>query len=384
MNRAISNRPRTAWPAIVLAAVLAASAGLPALAQNIASIDGTVRDLEGKLFPDVVVIIKNTDTGVTYELKTDKGGRFFQGGLRSGPYQVTFKVKDQVVFGQAIRLNTGQEERMNINFKEIAAQMSAEQVETRKKQDEVQKKFDAMKGYFETGRASLDRAKQMRAEMMRLPADQRPAMQPQVAEVFQSAINDFEQAQKSAPDKDPNLHLVYANLGEAYEAAGRREEAAGAYQKAIELKPSAAYYNNLGNSLATLKRIPEAGAAYAKAAELEPANAAVYWRNFGIVLYNSNQLKDAIEPFRKATEIDPRNADAWYLLGSSLITAMESKMEGDKIVAIVPPGTAEAFQKYLEVAPNGRFADAAKASLEQLEALGVGIQTKVRQPKKRN
>jgi tetratricopeptide (TPR) repeat protein len=384
MNRANSNRPRAAWPAILLAAVLAAGAGLPALAQNIASIDGTVRDLEGKLFADVVVIIKHTDTGVTYEHKTDKNGRFFQGGLRSGPYLVTFKVKDQVVFEQSFRLTTGEEGRLNINFKEIAAQMSAEQAEARKKQDEAQKKFDTMKTFFETGRASLDRAKQMRAEMMRLPADRRPAMQPQVEEMFQTAINDFEQAQKSAPEKDPNLHLVYANLGEAYEAAGRGEEAVGAYQKAIELKPSAAYYNNLGNTLANLKRIPEAGAAYQKAAELEPANAAVYWRNFGIVLYNSNQLREAIEPLRKATEIDPKNADAWYLLGSSLITAMESKMEGDKIVAIVPPGTAEAFQKYLEIAPDGRFAGAAKASLEQLEALGVGIQTKIRQPKKRN
>jgi hypothetical protein len=70
-------------------------------------------------------------------------------------------------------------------------------------------------------------------------------------------------------------------------------------------------------------------------------------------------------------------ADYWFLLGRALSNAMESKTEGGKIIAVVPPGTAEAFQKYLELAPNGRFAQEAKDGLETLRILGVGIESKV-------
>jgi hypothetical protein len=41
------------------------------------------------------------------------------------------------------------------------------------------------------------------------------------------------------------------------------------------------------------------------------------------------------------------------------------------------PGTAEAYQKYLELAPSGRFAADAKAALDALASMGQGIDTKV-------
>ena len=383
MNRETSKQAPKALAACALALLLLAGTALPAGAQSISRVDGEVRDMEGKLFPEVVVVFKHDETGLSNEVKTDKNGRFIQTGLRGGVYTVTFKVKDQVVYEQKLRLATGAEERLNINFKELAQQMTAEQAAARKKQEEDLKKFDSLKGRFEAGRVAMDKAKQMRSEVQRMPADQRGTLPHQVAELFQTAITEFEEAQKAATEKEPNLHLILANLGEAYEAAGRSEDAVAAYKKAIELKPTAGYYNNLGNTLATLKRLEEAGQAYQKAAELEPTNASMYWRNFGIVLYNSGQLKEAIGPLRKATELDATNADAWYLLGASLVAGMESKMEGDKIIPVVQPGTVEAFQKYLELQPDGRFANLAKENLAQLEAMGVGIQTRVRQTKKR-
>jgi len=116
-------------------------------------------------------------------------------------------------------------------------------------------------------------------------------------------------------EKDPNAHLVWFKLGDAYETANRFDEAAQAYQQAIGAKGDVpGYYNNLGNALAKAGKIEEAKAAYTKSVEMDPPNAAMAWRNFGISLYNANRLADAIEPLQKATELDPKNAQAWYLL----------------------------------------------------------------------
>jgi tetratricopeptide (TPR) repeat protein len=144
------------------------------------------------------------------------------------------------------------------------------------------------------------------------------------------------------------------------------------------MKPDvAANYNNLGNDLARLGKVDDAKAAYQKYVDLNPTDAALAWRNFGIVLYQANRMKEAIEPLQKATALEPKNAQAWYLLGVALVNTMEFKTEGDKITPIMQPGTIEAYQKAIDLDPNGPIGAQAKQGLEQLQAMGVGIDTKV-------
>jgi tetratricopeptide (TPR) repeat protein len=199
------------------------------------------------------------------------------------------------------------------------------------------------------------------------------------------AAKEYQAAQQAAGEKDANLHLVWAKLGEAYETANRNEEAAQAYQQAITARPDQpGYYNNLGNVLARLGKIDEAKAAYTKSAELDPVNAATAWRNFGISLYNANRLADAIEPLQKSTELDPKNAQAWYLLGASLLMKMTTKKVGDREEVQLAPGTVEAYQKAEELDPNGPWGQQAKQGLTDLKALGAGIETKVNVKKKKS
>ena len=191
--------------------------------------------------------------------------------------------------------------------------------------------------------------------------------------------------QESAGEKDPNLHLLWAKLGEAYDTAGRNEEAAQAYQQAIAAKPDVpGYYNNLGNVLARAGKIDEAKAAYTKSAELDPTNAATAWRNFGISLYNANRLGDAVEPLQKSAELDPKNPQTWYLLGASLVYKMTLKKVGDKEIPEFAPGTIEAYQKAIELDPNGTYGQQAKAGLEQLQQMAPGIDLKVSTKKKKS
>jgi len=48
----------------------------------------------------------------------------------------------------------------------------------------------------------------------------------------------------------------------------------------------------------------------------------------------------------------------------------KATLKGDKMVA--PDGTADAFNKYLELDPTGKYADAAK---QMLASLGASVET---------
>ncbi len=359
--------------------------GGSAAAQGTGRIYGEVLDQNGKPFPDVTVVIQN-DVGQSYEVKTDRSGRYSQSGLRGGNivYTITFKVNNQAVWVEKKRLATGAEEKVDLNIKELIAKQGAAAAEEAKKQEEQKKEFETLKEHFDAGRVALDQAKQVRNDMRAAAADQRATMQEKLSGLTSTAIGEFQAAEKATGPTDPNRHIVLAKLGDAYEAASRYEEAAASYQKAVELKPDeATYYNNMGNSLAKFGKIQEAMAAYEKSASLDPANAANAWRNAGIVLYNANKMKEAIEPLRKALELEPKSAQAWYLLGATLVNTMGFKQEGDKVIPILQPGTIEAYQKAIEFDPNGPYGLQAKQGLEALEQMGVsGIQTKM-QPRKK-
>ena len=360
-----------------------------AAAQNMGSISGEVRDVDGKPFADVTVAIKSTDSGLAYTVKTDGKGRYIQIGMRPGIYTITFSVKDkngnlQQGFETNARVTGGEEAKSDVNFKDVLAKQGASQAEARKKQEEESKKFEGMKGHFEAGMAILTEASQVKADMMKLPKDQRGPAQEKLNGLYSTAITELDASQKAAPEKDPNLHMILYNQGVAYDNAGKADEAIAAFQKAIDLRPTqAAYYNSLGNVLARSGKIPEAQAAYEKSATLDPANAAMAYQNLGIVLFQAGKAKEAIDPLRKASELDPKKAQVWYLLGAALVGAMEFKKEGDNLVPVLLPGTVEAYQKCVDLDPNGAYGAQAKDGLAQLQAMGLGISTKVKATKKK-
>ena len=80
---------------------------------------------------------------------------------------------------------------------------------------------------------------------------------------------------------------------------------------------------------------------------------------------------------QKATTLDPKNATAWLLLGIALVNTMEFKTVGDKITPVMQPGTVEAYQHAIDLDPNGQIGAQAKDGLASLQAMGVGITTKI-------
>ena len=372
--------------AVLLAAVVCVLA--PQAAAQMGSISGSIIDVQGKPWPEVVIRAVS-DQGAKQETKTDSGGKFTLLNVRSGIYNVLVVFPPpndkQQPYEVKCRVQAGEDAKIDLNFKDIVAKQGAEAQEQVKKQEEAKTKFEGLKAHFSAANALLEQEKAARADWQKAPANQRDAAKQKLMDLSDQAAKEYQAAQQAAGEKDANLHLVWAKLGEAYETANRNEEAAQAYQQAITARPDQpGYYNNLGNVLARLGKIDEAKAAYTKSAELDPVNAATAWRNFGISLYNANRLADAIEPLQKSTELDPKNAQAWYLLGASLLMKMTTKKVGDREEVQLAPGTVEAYQKAEELDPNGPWGQQAKQGLTDLKALGAGIETKVNVKKKKS
>jgi tetratricopeptide (TPR) repeat protein len=370
--------------ATILIVALAGFFAPLAAAQNDGGISGKILTVEGKPWPDLA-IQATSDQGAKSETKTDKDGAYAFHNLRTGTYTVAIQLPaPNKPFEIQTRVQAGQSSDVSINFKDVVAKQGAEYTEQVKKQEEAKQKFEGMKEHFTAGNALLDQMRVAKADLLKAPADQRDAAKQKLTDLSGQAITEFQTAQKSAPEKDPNMHLLWAKLGEAYDLAGRNEDAAQAYQQAITAKPDApGYYNNLGNVLARAGKIDEARAAYTKSAELDPANAAGAWRNFGISLYNAGRLKESVEPLKKATDLDPKNAQTWYLLGAALVGAMETKQVGNKLEFIIQPGTVEAYQKAVDLDPNGPWGQQAKQGLEGLQQIAPGIDTKLNVKKKK-
>jgi tetratricopeptide (TPR) repeat protein len=344
-----------------------------------AAVVGEMRDVGGNLSPNVTVTFRNSTTQQSFDAITDGRGVFRRSGLPPGNYSVTFTFNREVVYETVLVLSAGQQATLNVNFQQLQAQQAADAEEAARKAAEAREKFAQMKARFDAGNTALEAARVNRTEMDKLPRAQQASLQSQLNQNAETAITEFNGALEGMTPTDSNRGILLARLGEAYELTQKYPEAANAYQQAVAARPDPAFYNNLGNSLARAGKVDDALAAYQKAIELDPTNTAMYWRNFSVGLYNSNRIKESVEPLKKATEADPSSAQAWYLLGAALVYTMDYKQEGDKTIPIIQPGTIEAYQKAIQLDPQGPYGAQAKDGLAALEAMGVGIDTRVNQ-----
>ncbi len=373
---------------LIFLAVLALTAGLaiPARAQ-FGSLEGDVKDPEGKPLVGALVLIERTDIKGNYKVKSDKKGHFFHGGLPLGTYNMTLMVNDQkrdMVSGVRVRL--GEPTVINFDLKaardRALAQQAGIQLTPGKPGGEAPQLTKEQRSQIEQQQKQREA---QREKMEKLNKNFAAGVEALKTRNFDVAIKELE----TAAQVDASQHVIFAHLGEAHLGAAktmRGEEATAhfkksqeAYQKAIALKPDdASYHNNFGLALANAGQVEEATNELTKAAQLDPPNAGRYFFNLGAVLTNTGRVKEAAEAFRKATQADPNYAEAWYQLGVSLSGDAKLDEKTGKITAA--PGTVEALQKYMELQPNGPNAASAKSLID---TLGGTVQTEIKSQKAR-
>jgi tetratricopeptide (TPR) repeat protein len=162
-------------------------------------------------------------------------------------------------------------------------------------------------------------------------------------------------------------------------------DAVDAYKKAValdsaEAKPNvaglAADYNQLGNALIAQGKTDDAIAAFGNAAKTDPTKAGIYYKNAAAVLYNAGQMDGALDAANKAIAADPNQADAYFIKGQALVTKSAPDPKTNKLTA--PDGCVEAYQKFLQIAPNDPKVPEVK---QVLASLGATIDTTYRAKK---
>lgn len=175
----------------------------------------------------------------------------------------------------------------------------------------------------------------------------------------------------------PNEPVLWAYLGQGQMGQKKYDDAETSFKKVIELSATAKTpktdilgmaHAGIGEIYARSGKVPEANAEFAEAAKVDPAKAAFYLRNEAVIFFQSNNAQAQIAAAQEALKSDPNQAVLYYIIGQGLVqnATMAPDPTNPKVQRIVlPPGCAEAYQKYLELAPTGPYAADAQGILAQ-------------------
>jgi tetratricopeptide (TPR) repeat protein len=374
--------------ALLLAAFALVAPGALRAQDKVASIHGHVQNPLGQPIKGATLRLTKGQTTDPKEVKwaytfpIDDSGNYKGDGIdTTGTYlAVVWADEKSVDFVNNITLKPGEDRQLDFDMtrQEYIDKMTPE---ARKQLEEFKKKNAEVMA----GNAKIQN---LNASLQQSRADIK-------AGNFDPAIASMTQATTQAPAEA----ILWVTLGDAQlgsaDAAAKAAKAAGtslsdpalvqkytdaeaSYQKAIDAntaskKPNpetaAAAYNQLGQAYARTGKIKEASDAFDNAAKAEPARAGMYYFNEAATLFNAGKPDDAGAAADKAIAADPTKADAYYIKGQSLIPKASVDPKTQKITA--PPGCVDAYQKYLELAPDGPHAQEVKDILT-----GIGEKVK--------
>lgn len=318
------------------------------------------------------------DRKYPFSFPIDPNGDYKGTGITPGNYVVVvFQDDKSIDYNESVVFAAGDDKLVNFDMtrKEYIDKMTPEEKKTL---EEYRKKnAEAV--------ASNAKIQNLNAQLQQARADTK-------AGNFDAAIAAMQSATTTKPDEAILwIALADAQLGAADTAlkaakssgtpatdpavAQKFTDAATSYKKAIDLnaaskKPSpetaAVAYNQLGQTYGKQGDAKDSADAYEQAAKAQPASAAVYYYNEAATLYNAGNMADAAAAADKAIAADPKRADSYYIKGQALIPGATVDPKTQKIVA--PPGCVEAYQQYLELAPEGSHAADVKGILEGIGA----------------
>jgi tetratricopeptide (TPR) repeat protein len=391
------------WREILLTAtaVVAVGVALPAVAQN-ATVHGKVTNPAGQPVANGEVKFTKDMTAQASERKytttvpTDAQGDYKAPGIAPGDWLVVVTQQGKDVDFQKLNVKSSDTD-LTLNFDMTRAEYINSMTPEQKKALEEYKKQNAAASEANKKIANLN------ATLATVRADLKAA-QPSAGDVSKD-VTDMKAAVDAKPDESI-LWITYANALEAQgdhfakadkdahkpvsgdsDAMKNYDDAVEAYKKGAELnaaskKPvpadQAAAWNGVGNVLSKEGKPTDATAAFDNAVKAEPSSAGMFYNNEAAVLFNAGQTEAAAAAADKAIAADPSRPDPYFIKGQALIAKSSFDQKTQKIVP--PPGCIEAYQKYLELAPNGAHAPAVE---EVLQSLGQKVNTSYKAGRKK-
>ncbi len=360
--------------ALVVALVAMVAGGQHAQAQEkTGSLHGHAQDPAGTALAGAQVQVSTDGKTAKYTFTADQNGDYKGSGIEPGTYVVTLftataagAVKPVDRF-QDVKIAAGQDtlQDFDLSRPDYIKKLSPE--EQKAIQDAKAKNGEITK--------ENQNVKQLNGMLQEARSDIQ-------AKNFDGAATLMQQGTQMKPDSS----VLWLELGTAQVGEKKYDDAITSLKKAVDLdaaskKPSpeiqGAANNALGEAYASTNKIPEATAAYDAAAKVQPAQAGMFYSNETIVLSKAGNADATVAAADKAIAADPKKPIPYYLKGQALIGKATVDPKTQKIVA--PPGTEEAFSKYLELAPTGQMAGEAKAILSEI---GTKQQTKYSAGKK--
>ena len=162
--------------------------------------------------------------------------------------------------------------------------------------------------------------------------------------------------------------------------AGRRiglkkyDEAEKSYKHVLEIQAASgspksdvqAFANaGLGEIYARTGKASEAAKAFDLAVQLDAAHAGMYLRNEALVFLQAGNAEAQVAAAEKAIKAEPKDALPYFIKANGLL-----KKSGVDLASKhfdLPPGCAEAYQKYLSLAPAGSYAAEVQSVLRRAE-----------------
>ena len=170
----------------------------------------------------------------------------------------------------------------------------------------------------------------------------------------------------------PDEPLLWNNLGFAQAGLKENDDAIATYKKSIDMETASkkprmpvigAAQAGLGEIYAREDKVADANAAYDAAVKADPANGPLYLRNEAVIFYQDNDNAAETAAADEAIKIDPNQAILYYIKGQGLVANATVDPKTQRI--ILPPDCTAAYQKYLELAPDGPYANEVAGILQQ-------------------
>ncbi len=379
--------------AFALMPALAQQNGAAAGAAEMGKIHGQVTNPTGQAQPGGEVGL-SADGGrtVKYSFPVDDSGDF-TGQAAPGTYTLIYREKDtppgkMVDELSNIKIVAGQDTAADVDMSrpEFIEKMSPEQkkqLEDLKKQNASALQANKVISSLNTDLKSV--AQDMKdADNARAAAAQQlgsgatvPAVEAKTAEIQNQKYTDVVNLMKKDTQLKPDEPLLWAELGAGQKGLKQYDQAVTSYQKALSLeqaskKPSPEVIGNiqsgLGESYARSGKVPDANAAFDAAAKADPTHAAMYLRNQAVIFFQEHNAPAQVAAADNALKTYPTLPDdtkalLYYIKGQGLVQNATVDPKTQKIV--LPPECADAYEKYLELAPDGQFAAEVKGILSQ-------------------